>query len=129
MKQKFIFDVDGTIFDVDYATTDLYFETVLSSRESQIFIPQIYSLICQYERKFKKYELSQLSDFFSKTSSISITPDMLLGWFDAKKNMNTKIKEDTIEILEYLKSKDYELVVLSNQITMIQRERLKIMVY
>lgn len=125
MKTKFIFDLDETLIKSDYSKQQEYFKAVLETEDSEIFIPQISSLLEKYESKYQKYDVNMLSEFLTNTSQVKITPDIIKGWLDVSKNIDGIIIDGVVETLEYLKRKDKELVVLTNWFSKPQIERLK----
>lgn len=125
MKQKYIFDLDGTLLDGDFKKEKEYFKSVLTTTDSEIFIPKIVPLLEKYESKFKKYDIDLLSRFMSEQSSVKITPNIIKGWIEYNKDIDNKVIEGAIELLEYLKTKDKQLVILTNWFSDTQKGRLK----
>lgn len=125
MKQKYIFDLDGTLLDGNFKEEEDYFKSVLTTTDSEIFIPKIVNLLEKYESRFKKYDIDLLSRFMSEQSSVRITPSIIKGWIECNKNMEDRVIDGAIELLEYLKTKDKQLVVLTNWFSDTQKSRLK----
>lgn len=125
VKQKFIFDVDQTLLQGDYSKEKAYFRSLLSLEEYQLFMPQFSSLLLEYEATFQQYDKQQLSDFIYKKTNIIITPMELQQWIEINKDMENVIIPGAFEVLEYLKQKEKEVVVLSNAFSEVQLARLE----
>lgn len=113
-KKRFIFDIDGTLLVPDWDYETEYFSNVLNSSDFDIFFPQIASLLVQYEKNFPKYDIDNLSRFLTDKSGVVITPDIINGWNKALSETEPVIIDGVVDTLEYLKSKDKSLVVLTN---------------
>lgn len=125
MKNRFIFDLDGTILDTDFSKEVEYFRNILTEEESSIFIPKIPKLLEKYESTFKRYNTEDLKLFLNNETGLNFTSSMLNSWYESLIPDNYKEVEGIREILEYLKSKNKSMVVLSNWFTFNQKERLK----
>lgn len=125
MKTKFIFDLDGTLLNGDFSKEEEYFKSELTSRDSAIFIPKIVDLLEKYENKFKKYDINVLAEFLTYESHVNITPNIIKGWIDINQTMDDEIIDGVVEILEELKMRDKDLVVLTNWFSQTQAGRLK----
>ena len=79
----------------------------------------------QYEKNYPRYDLLELSRFLSDKSGILITPDIIKGWNKALGETNPVVIDGVVEVLDYLKSKDKSLVVLTNWFLEPQISRLK----
>ena len=124
-KKRFIFDIDGTLLVPDWNYETEYFSSVLSSSDFDKFLPQIAGLLESYEKKFPRYNVSDLSQFLTSESGVMITPVIINGWNKALGDTNPEIIDGVVDTLEYLKSKDNSLVVLTNWFLEPQIERLK----
>lgn len=124
MKNKYIFDLDGTLLDSDFSIEKEYFSEVLTTSESEYFIPKIVSLLEKYEDTFYKYDINLLSKFMSKETSINITPGIIKGWIDVNKSSEDVVVDGAIETLDFLKQSNKDIVLLTNWFSDIQRERL-----
>ena len=112
MKSRYIFDLDGTLLDSDYSGELEYFKQVLTTDESDYFIPKIASLLDKYESSFTKYDIHKLSRFMSLETSIKITPEIIKGWIEVGKESNDMVVDETFELLEELKRENKEIVLL-----------------
>lgn len=125
MKQKYIFDLDGTLLEGDFKKEEEYFKSVLTTTDSEIFIPKIVPLLEKYESTFERYNIDLLSRFMSDESSVRITPSIIKGWIECNKNMDDRIIDGAIETLEELKINDKKLVILTNWFSDTQIGRLQ----
>ena len=125
MKERFIFDLDGTILNGNFSKEIEYFKSVLPFDEAYRFEQKRYQLLQEYEKKFLNYDVNYLSDFLSKELDATITPQIIQGWIDINCDIEDEIEEDVIELLEYLKGKDKSIVVLSNWFRKTQDSRLR----
>ena len=124
-KKRFIFDIDGTLLVPDWNYETEYFSSVLNNSDFDKFLPQIASLLEQYEKSFPKYDINNLSRFLTEKSGVIITPDIIRGWNKALGETKPVIIDGVVDTLEYLKSKDKSLVVLTNWFLEPQISRLK----
>lgn len=125
MKKRFIFDLDGTLLHGNFKIEQDYFKSVLSKEDADKFLPLLFPMLEEYEKRFIKYEVPRLSKFLSNQLDINITDEIIEGWIDVNCNMGDVILPETIEMLEYLKSKGKSLVVLTNWFYKTQKSRLE----
>ncbi len=121
--EKFIFDIDGTLLKTNWQYEEIYFNSVLTPADAEIFIPNIADFLADYERKFPRYDVEMLSQYLTGTSGVRITPDIIRGWMEAGKEYYDVIPYAK-EMLEYLKAKDKKIVALSNWFTDMNKTRL-----
>lgn len=124
-KKRFIFDIDGTLLVPDWNYEKEYFSSVLSSSQFDRFFPQIADLLLEYEKNFSKYDVDNLSRFLTDKSGVLITPNIIKGWNDALGKTDAVVIDGVVEVLDYLKSKDKSLVVLTNWFLEPQISRLR----
>lgn len=125
MKKRFIFDLDSTLLHGDFTKEHEYFRSVLKPVDAEKFLNDVFPLLMKYEEIFVRYEIENLSQFLSNETGINITPNMIEGWIDVNSAMDDLLLPETIEILEYLKSKGKSLVVLTNWFKKTQAGRLE----
>lgn len=124
-KKRFIFDLDGTLLHGDFSLENEFFRSCLPKEQIECFLGTKYSLLMKYEASHFNYGIEDLSQFLSKESWIIITPDIVMEWISVNENMQDIVTPFTYETLEYLKSKDKQLVVLTNWFSKTQISRLK----
>lgn len=124
-KQRFIFDIDGTLLVPDYSYERDYFKSALSNDDAAHFIPMIGKLLSEYENSQKRYDVDTLSDYLSRKSEIDISPSIVVGWKEAFQECESIVIDGVIETLEDLKRKDKSLVILTNWFLDVQTKRLE----
>lgn len=121
--EKFIFDLDGTLLFGDFKEEEKFFIDVLKEN-GEPFLQNLMSYLDKYEKTFLYYSPELLSVFLSVISNTYIRPNIIDKWIDINCNMKDKIEPSAIETLEYLKSKNKSIVVLTNWFTKTQKSRL-----
>ena len=124
-KKRFIFDIDGTLLVPDWNYETEYFSSVFDKSDFDTLYPQIPKLLEEYEKSFPRYDVDELSRFLTMKSGVLITPDIVKGWNKALGETDPVIIDGVVETLDYLKSKDKSLVVLTNWFLEPQISRLK----
>lgn len=122
--EKFIFDIDGTLLKANWEYEKIYFNSVLSREDADIFLPKISKLLTGYESTFTHYDIDLLSSYLSENTGVNITPDLIRGWINAGKDYYDVV-DDAKDVLEYLKNKDKKIVALSNWFTEMNKTRLE----
>lgn len=113
-KQRFIFDIDGTLLVPNYSYEKDYFMSVLSKDDALKFIPMIPNMLVGYEKSFPRYDKELLSKYISKMSGVLITPKIIEGWIHAYLDIESVVIDEVIETLDYLRFKDKSLGILTN---------------
>lgn len=125
MKEKIIFDLDGTLMNADFSLEDDFFSERLEKTDADKFVPVKYDLLLKYEDLFSRYDIKCLSEFLTIGSGVKITEKLIREWILIGSTFKDELVPDIVDVLEYLKSKDYELIVLSNWFKSTQVNRLK----
>ncbi len=125
MVKRFIWDLDGTILDVDFSKEEELFKRNLSEEDFLKFNALCSDLIKAYEKKYLKYDKKLLSKFLSESSGVLISEKLIEKWIDYMIDTNLFIKEGVVEVLEYLNNLGIENVIYSNWFTKTQIGRLK----
>ena len=125
MKKRFIFDLDGTLLHGNFEVERDYFRSVLNSEDAEKFLLLYFEKLLEYENIHEKYDSKVLSKFLTQKTGINITSEIIDGWVKVNATMNDKLFDETKSMLEYLKSKDKSLVVLTNWFKYTQEERLR----
>lgn len=123
--EKFLFDLDGTLMNADFELENRFLRDLFSNDEADLIIPRKVEIIEEYESIFPRYDIDTFREFFSKKSGVNIKREVFEEWFRFGSCLNDKIIEGVPEVLEYLKSKDKKLIILSNWFTSVQIERLR----
>lgn len=121
---RFIFDLDGTLLDTDFSEEDIFFEEKLGSSADK-FNKIKCDLLNQYENTFHSYDVDRLSKFLSEKSNINISSKLIEEWIDFNATIKDQVNDGVYEVLDYLKSKNKSIVVLTNWFSKTQIERLK----
>lgn len=112
-KQRFIFDIDGTLLEADYSYEIDYFKSVLSREDAKRFIPMIGKLVEGYEQKYIKYDISLLSKYFTNESGIMISEEIVTGWQQALSETTPIVINGVVDTLEDLKHRDKSLAIIT----------------
>lgn len=123
--KRFIFDVDGTILKPDYSDEEKYFHEILNPTDAALFIPNIASLISDYEREVGKYDVELLSSYLSERSGVLITSDVVRGWREVVSCYEPKFVPDVKSALIRMHNLGHSLAVLTNWFESDQQIRLK----
>ena len=124
MIKRIIFDVDGTLIKQDFSYESDYFYSCLDSCSASYFIPNIAHLLAIYESSYSKYDAEELRLFLESMTGISFTPSIIEGWRDKIRTSSNVVIDGVYETLDYLKSKNYSLGVLTNWFSKDQIARL-----
>lgn len=124
-KQRFIFDLDGTLLLPDYSYEKDYFKSVLSRDDAEFFIPMIPELLEDYENSYRRYDTKKLSRYFTAHSGILITDKIIRGWKEAFGETESKMVDGVVETLEELSRRDKDMAILTNWFLNPQLKRLE----
>ncbi len=123
--KKYIFDLDYTLLIPDWSKEDDYFKKHISLDEQQEFFKQKQSILNKYELEFPKYNSKTLSNFF-KDYGFNVSEEVINGWMlYNSKNIIDEVAEGVIDLFEYLKGHNKEIVVLTSWFSKTQIPRLK----
>ena len=123
-KDKYIFDLDGTLLTMDYRMEKMYFVSMFGPYAS-LLTDRIGELLDKYEHGFKKYDVNLLSKYLSINTGLDITPKIVEGWINIVAYGKDTMEDGVIEVLDELKSQDKKLLILSNWFSETQVPRLK----
>lgn len=124
-KQRFIFDLDGTLLLPDYSYEKDYFKSVLSRDDAEFFIPMIPELLEDYENSYRRYDTKKLSRYLTACSGILITDKIIRGWKEALGETESKMVDGVVETLEELSRRDKDMAILTNWFLSPQLKRLE----
>ena len=126
MVERFIFDLDGTLLNADFELESKLLGELFPNREDELkFVPYKVSIIEEYESKFLRYDKETFSRFISSKTGLNVGKEFIEEWLRFSSCLNDQIIDGVGDTLEYLKSKDRKIIILSNWFTEVQIERLK----
>lgn len=77
MKEKIIFDLDGTLMNADFSLEDDFFSERLEKNDADKFVPVKHDLLLKYEDLFSRYDIKCLSEFLTIGSGVNITEKLI----------------------------------------------------
>ena len=123
--QKYIFDLDYTLLIPDWSLEDEYFKKYIALEEQQEFFKQKQDILNKYELEYPKYEFKTLSEYF-KSYGFHVSEDVIQGWMIYNgETIKDEVVDDVIELFEYLKENNKEIVILISWFGGTQIPRLK----
>lgn len=123
--KKYIFDLDYTLLIPDWSKEDDYFKKSIPSEEQEEFFKQKQAIINKYELDFPKYDFKTLSDFF-RSYGFSVSEEVIRGWmFYNGETIIDEVADGVIDLLNYLKENNKEIVILTSWFSGTQIPRLK----
>ncbi len=123
-KERFIFDLDGTLLTSDYhLERDLFYHHF--GNKAYLIIPKVGELLDEYERNFPFYDVDLLSKFFSHKTGLSVTPNIIREWIWITGKDPGVLEDGVFETFDYLKSRDKSIIVLTNWFFASQEPRLR----
>ena len=123
-KKRFIFDLDHTLLFADYQVEKDYFRDIFRS-DADSFVSDVVGLLYEYEKIYPKYDLDILSNFMTEKTRLDFNKDVINGWIEIFGNCDNRIDDGVLETLEFLKSRDISIAVLTNWFKKSQEMRLK----
>lgn len=124
--EKFIFDLDRTLINGDFELEGKMLSRLFSSsEEADKVIPYKGYLIEEYEKTFPRYDVNTFREYLSFRTGVNISQEFINEWLRLGSCLDDKVIDGVGDTLEYLKSKDKKLVVLTNWFTDVQVERLR----
>jgi len=125
MKNRFIFDLDGTLLQWDGSIQEKYFKSIYPEDDALKLLNNIPSCVDQYELFYEKYDVKTLSTYLTSATGVEVTDKVILGWIDAYHESVPVLIDGILDVLKYLKSKGKSLVVLTNWFLRTQAFRLE----
>jgi HAD superfamily hydrolase (TIGR01549 family) len=123
--KKYIFDLDYTLLIPDWSKEDLYFQKYIPKEEQEEFFKQKQLILNKYELEFPKYDFKTLSDFF-KSYGFTVSEEVIKGWMIYNgETIQDKVADGVIELLDYLKANNKDIVILTSWFSGTQIPRLK----
>ena len=123
--KKYIFDLDYTLLMPDWSKEDDYLKKNIPLEEQEEFFKQKQDILDKYELEFPKYDLKTLSNYFL-SYGFHVSESVIAGWMIHNgKTIRDEIADGVIELFEYLKNNNKEIVVLTSWFSATQEPRLK----
>jgi FMN phosphatase YigB (HAD superfamily) len=124
-KKRFIFDLDRTLLTCNYRLVETAIFEPIFGEDTEYLMKNIGFLLDEYESTHPYYDDEWLSEFLTDASGLRFTPEIIDRWNHTMVSDTDVMEEGVIELLDYLKSKDKSLVVLTNWYSIAQIGRLK----
>lgn len=123
--EKFIFDLDYTLFIPDWSKEDDFFKENINPQDFEKLMEKKQKVLNEYENTFPKYELKTLSDFY-RQNGIDLSEELIEKWMIYNgEHIKDSFNEGTLELLDFLKSHNKKIVLLSCWFGVTQIMRLK----
>lgn len=123
--KKYIFDLDYTLLIPDWSLEDEYFKKYIALEEQQEFFKQKQNILNKYELEYPKYDFKTLSEYF-KSYGFHVSQEVIQGWMIYNgETIKDEVVDGVIELFEYLKQNNKEIVILTSWFGGTQVPRLK----
>lgn len=125
MVKRVIFDLDNTLIIPNYYEMQKYLKSIFPEVICTD-AKNINDLLFRYEKEFDRYEKSNLNKYINNHCNIKMTREIFNELIKTTLNIPQQDFDESKDLLKYLKSKGYEIVILTNWFKDIQCEKLKI---
>jgi HAD superfamily hydrolase (TIGR01549 family) len=123
--KKYIFDLDYTLLIPDWSKEDIYFKKHIPLEQQEEFFKQKQFILNKYELEFPKYDFKTLSNFF-KSYGFTVSEEVINGWMIHNgETIKDEVADGVIELFNYLKSNNKDIVILTSWFSGTQIQRLK----
>lgn len=123
--KKYIFDLDYTLLIPDWSMEDEFLRKSIPLEEQEKFFDQKQSILNKYELEFPKYDFKTLSNFF-KSYGFSMSEEIINGWMIHNgETIKDQVVDGVVELFDYLKSNNKDIVILTSWFSGTQIPRLK----
>ena len=123
--KKYIFDLDYTLLIPDWSKEDDFLRRNIPLEEQEEFFKQKQLILNKYELEFPKYDFKTLSDYF-KSYGFSVSEEVIKGlMIHNGKTIKDKVVDGVIELFDYLKTNNKDIVILTSWFSGTQIPRLK----
>lgn len=123
--KKYIFDLDYTLLIPDWSKEDIFFKRIIPVSKQEEFFKQKQGILNKYELEFPKYDFDTLSSFF-KSYGFNLSREVIGDWMTYNgMNIKDQIVDGVIDLLDYLKQNNKEIVLLTSWFSSTQISRLK----
>ena len=121
MIRRVIWDLDNTLMERELKAEKAFFQENLSVNQGMTLL----SLLSEYEESFSRFDISMLATFCQKKVDFPIQEDFFRRWFSVHVDYPGVIIDGAKEVLSYLYYLGVENVICTNDVSDIQRERLR----
>lgn len=121
MIRRVIWDLDNTLMKRDLKAEESFFKENISVSQGLTLI----SLLSEYEDRFSNFDVSMLAAFCQEKVNFPIQEDFFRRWFSVHVDYPGVIIDGAKEVLSYLYYLGVENVICTNDVSDIQRERLR----
>lgn len=123
--KKYIFDLDYTLLIPDWSKEDDFLRMSIPLEEQEKFFKEKQLILNKYELEFPRYDFKTLSDYF-KSYGFSVSEETISGWMVHNgETIKDIVVDGVIELFDYLKSNNKEIVILTSWFSGTQIPRLK----
>ncbi len=123
--KRYIFDLDYTLLIPDWSKEDDFLKRSIPLEEQEDFFKQKQFILNKYELEFPRYDFKTLSDYF-KNYGFNISEEVINGWMIHNgKTIEDIVVDGVIELFEYLKANNKDIIILTSWFSGTQIPRLK----
>jgi len=123
--KKYIFDLDYTLLIPDWSSEDDFFKSRILLEQQDEFFKLKQSILNEYELAFPKYDFKTLSDFF-KSYGFNVSEKVISDWMIYNgETIKDEVVDGVVELFEYLKANNKEIIILTSWFSGTQIPRLK----
>ena len=123
--KKYIFDLDYTLLIPDWSKEDDFLRKSIPLEEQEEFFDKKQLILNKYELEFPKYDFKTLSNYF-KSYGFSVSEEAIKGWMIHNgETIKDQLVDGVIELFDYLKANNKDIVILTSWFSGTQIPRLK----
>lgn len=123
--KKYIFDLDYTLLIPDWSKEDDFLRKSIPLEEQEEFFGKKQLILNKYELEFPKYDFKTLSNYF-KSYGFSVSEEVIEGWMIHNgETIKDQLVDGVIELFDYLKANNKDIVILTSWFSGTQILRLK----
>lgn len=109
----------------DWSKEDDYLRMSISPEEQEEFFKKKQAILNRYEKEYPKYDSKTLSDFF-RGYGFAVSEETINGWmFHNGETIEDVVVDGVIELFDYLKANEKDIVILTSWFSGTQIPRLK----
>lgn len=123
--KKYIFDLDYTLLIPDWSKEDDFLRKSIPLEEQEEFFGKKQLILNKYELEFPKYDFKTLSNYF-KSYGFNVSEEVIEGWMIHNgETIKDQLVDGVIELFDYLKANNKDIVILTSWFSGTQIPRLK----